>query len=60
MNFYDQPMCLSILSATYAFATRRYQLTNVRSKDIPKIQWRLSEPHDEKMFTPEGLKRFAR
>ena len=34
----------------------RYQLTNVRSKDIPKIQWRLTKPHDEKMFTPEGLK----
>ena len=60
INFYDQPMCLSIHSASYDFATRRYQLTNVRSKDIPKIQWRLSEPHDEKMFTPEGLKRFAR
>ena len=60
INFYDQPMCLSIHSATYDFATKRYQLTNVRSKDIPKIQWRLSEPHDEKMFTPEGLKRFAR
>ena len=60
INFYDQPMCLSIHSATYDFATRRYQLTNVRSKDIPKIQWRLDEPHDEKLFTPEGLKRFAR
>ena len=60
INFYDQPMCLSIHSATYDFATRRYQLTNVRSRDIPKIKWRLEEPHNEKMFTPEGLKRFAR
>ena len=60
INFYDQPMCLSIHSATYDFATRRYQLTNVRSVDIPKIQWRLEEPHDEQKFTPEGLKRFAR
>ena len=53
-------MCLSIHSATYDFASRRYQLQSVRSTDIPKVQWRLSEPHDEKMFTPEGLKRFAR
>ena len=60
INFYDQPMCLSIHSATYDFATRRYQLQSVRSTDIPKVQWRLNEPHDEKMFTPEGLKRFAR
>jgi len=60
INFYDQPMCLSIHSATYDFATRRYQLRSVRSTDIPKVQWRLNEPHDEKMFTPEGLKRFAR
>ena len=60
INFYDQPMCLSVHSATYDFASRRYQLSNVRSIDIPKIQWRLSEPHEEKIFTPEGLKRFAR
>tara|TARA_Y200000002_G_scaffold268710_1_gene223468 strand:- start:21 stop:1301 length:1281 start_codon:yes stop_codon:yes gene_type:complete len=60
INFYDQPMCLSIHSATYDFATRRYQLQSVRSTDIPKVQWRLNKPHDEKMFTPEGLKRFAR
>ncbi len=60
INYYDQPMCLSIHSATYDFATKRYQLSNVRSSDIPKIQWRLEEPHDEKKFTPEGLKRFAR
>ena len=60
INFYDQPMCLSIHSATYDFATRRYQLQSVRSIDIPKVQWRLNEPHDERMFTPEGLKRFAR
>ena len=60
INFYDQPMCLSIHSATYDFATRRYQLQNVRSTDLPKVQWRLKEPHDENMFTPEGLKRFAR
>ena len=60
INYYDQPMCLSVHSATYDFATRRYQLSNVRSVDVPKIQWRLDEPHNEKMFTPEGLKRFAR
>ena len=60
INFYDQPMCLSVHSATYDFASRRYQLSNVRSIDIPKIQWRLDEPHDESKFTPEGLKRFAR
>ena len=60
INFYDQPMCLSIHSATYDFATRRYQLANVRSIDIPKIQWRLEKPHNENMFTPEGLKRFAK
>ncbi|MDC3155117.1 DUF1329 domain-containing protein [Pelagibacteraceae bacterium] len=60
INYYDQPMCLSIHSATYDFSTRRYQLQNVRSIDIPKIQWRLEKPHNEKMFTPEGLKRFAR
>ena len=60
INFYDQPMCLSIHSATYDFATKRYQLQSVRSTDIPKVQWKLSEPHDIKMFTPEGLKRFAR
>ena len=59
INFYDQPMCLSIHSATYDFATRRYQLANVRSTDIPKIEWRLKEAHDEQMFTPEGLRRFA-
>ena len=60
INFYDQPMCLSIHSATYDFDTRRYQLASVRSIDIPKIEWRLEEPHDERMFTPEGLKRFAK
>ena len=60
INFYDQPMCLSIHSATYDFVTRRYQLQSVRSKDIPKVEWKLNEPHDIKMFTPEGLKRFAR
>ena len=60
INFYDQPMCLSIHAATYDFATRRYQLQSLRSADIPKVQWRLSEPHEETMFTPEGLKRFAR
>ena len=59
INFYDQPMCLSIHSATYDFDSRRYQLSNVRSRDVPKINWRLEEPHDEKKFTPEGLKRFA-
>ncbi len=60
INFYDQPMCLSIHSATYDFASRSYQLQSVRSTDIPKVQWRLKEPHDERLFTPEGLKRFAR
>ena len=60
INFYDQPMCLSIHAATYEFATRRYQLQSLRSADIPKVQWRLNEPHKESMFTPEGLKRFAR
>ena len=60
INYYDQPMCLSVHSATYDFDSRRYQLSNVRSIDVPKIQWRLDEPHSEKMFTPEGLKRFAR
>ena len=59
INFYDQPMCLSIHSATYDFATRRYQLQSVRSTDIPKVQWKLNEPHDERMFTPEGLKRLV-
>ena len=60
INYYDQPMCLSVHSATYDFASRRYQLSSVRSIDVPKIQWRLDEPHDESKFTPEGLKRFAR
>ena len=60
INFYDQPMCLSVHSATYDLASRRYQLSSVRSIDVPKIQWRLKEPHDETKFTPEGLKRFAR
>ncbi len=60
INFYDQPMCLSIHSATYDFATRRYQLQSVRSADLPKVKWRLNKPHDIKMFTPDGLKRFAR
>ncbi len=60
INYYDQPMCLSVHSATYDFATRRYQLSSVRSVDVDKIQWRLDKPHDESKFTPEGLKRFAR
>ena len=60
INYYDQPMCLSVHSATYDFGSRRYQLSSVRSVDVPKIQWRLEEPHNENMFTPEGLKRFAR
>ena len=60
INFYAQPMCLSIHSATYDFDTRRYQLASVRSIDIPKIEWRLEQPHNERMFTPEGLKRFAK
>ena len=40
INFYDQPMCLSIHSATYDFATRRYQLQSVRSTDIPALDER--------------------
>ena len=60
INFYDQPMCLSIHAATYDFSTRKYQLANVRSIDVPKIQWRLDTPHEERIFTPEGLKRFAK
>ena len=60
INFYDQPMCLSIHEATYDLTTKRYELSSVRSVDIPKIQWRLEVPHEERMFTPEGLKRFAR
>ena len=60
INFYDQPMCLSIHEATYDLTTKRYELSSVRSIDIPKIQWRLEVPHEDRMFTPEGLKRFAR
>ena len=60
INFYDQPMCLPIHEATYDLTTKRYELSSVRSIDIPKIQWRLEVPHEERMFTPEGLKRFAR
>ncbi len=60
INFYDQPMCLSIHEATYDLTTKRYELSSVRSIDIPKIQWRLEVPHEERIFTPEGLKRFAR
>ena len=60
MNFYDEPMCNSIHAATYDFATKKYLLNNVRSTDVPKIQWRLDDPHDEDLFTPAGFKRWAR
>ena len=60
MNFYDEPMCNSIHAATYDFATKKYLLNNVRSVDVPKIQWRLDNPHDEDLFTPSGFKRWAK
>ncbi len=60
INYYDEPMCNSIHSATYDLATRRYILNNVRSSDVPKINWRVETPHKENMFTPEGLKRWAK
>ena len=60
MNFYDEPACLAIHSATYNFQTGRYLLNNVRSSEIDKIIWRTKKPHDLKMFTPNGLKRYAK
>ena len=60
MNFYDEPECLAIHSATYSFGTGRYLLNNVRSSEIKKIIWRAKKPHDLKMFTPNGLKRYAK
>ena len=60
MNFYDEPACLAIHSATYSFGTGRYLLNNVRSSEIKKIIWRAKKPHDLKMFTPNGLKRYAK
>tara|TARA_B100000579_G_scaffold212591_1_gene173739 strand:+ start:454 stop:1731 length:1278 start_codon:yes stop_codon:yes gene_type:complete len=60
INYYDEPMCNSIHSATYDFATRRYILNNVRSSDVPKINWRLDTSHQDSLFTPEGLKRWAK
>ena len=60
MNFYDEPACLAIHSATYNFQTGRYLLNNVRSSEINKIIWRAKKPHDLKMFTPNGLKRYAK
>ena len=60
MNFYDQPMCNKIHSATYDFATRQYILTNVQSIDVPKVSWRLKKPHNVKSFTPAGFKRWAK
>lgn len=60
INFYDQPMCNSIHSATYDLATRRYILNNVRSSDVPKVNWRVETPHEEDMFSPNGLKRWAK
>ncbi len=60
MNFYDEPACLAIHSATYNFTTRRYLLNNVRSSEIDKIIWRADKPHDIQLFSPNGLKRFAK
>ena len=60
MNFYDEPACLAVHSATYNFATRRYLLNNVRSSEIDKIIWRAEKPHDIQLFTPNGLKRYAK
>ena len=60
INYYDEPMCNSIHSASYDLATRRYILNGVRSSDVPKINWRVDTPHKDKMFTPEGLKRWAK
>ena len=60
MNFYDEPVCLAIHSATYSFSSRRYILSNVRSKEIDKIIWRAKKPHNIEMFTPNGLKRYAK
>ena len=60
INYYDEPMCNSIHSASYDLATRKYILNNVRSSDIPKVNWRVSTPHRDNMFTPEGLKRWAK
>ena len=60
MNYYDEPMCNSIHSATYDFALKKYLLNNVRSIDIPKINWRMNKPHKESLFTPEGFKRWAK
>ncbi len=60
INYYDEPMCNSIHSATYDFATRRYILNNVRSSDVPKVNWRVDKPHKDNLFTPDGLKRWAK
>ena len=60
MNFYDEPACLAVHSATYNFETRRYLLNNVRSSEIDKIIWRAENPHDIQLFTPNGLKRYAK
>ena len=60
MNFYDEPACLAIHSATYDVTTGRYLLNNVRSAEIKKIIWRSEIPHKLDMFTPNGLKRFAK
>ncbi len=60
INYYDEPMCNSIHSATYDFATKRYILNNVRSSDVPKVNWRIDIPHEDNLFTPDGLKRWAK
>ena len=60
INFYEEPMCLAIHAATYDFVTKKYLVNNVRSTEVEKVIWRLEKPHDERMFTPEGFKRWAK
>ena len=60
INFYEEPMCLAIHAATYDFLTKKYLVNNVRSTEVEKVIWRLEKPHNEKMFTPEGFKRWAK
>ena len=60
INYYDEPMCNSIHSATYDFATKRYILNNVRSSDVTKVNWRVETPHEDNLFSPNGLKRWSK
>ena len=60
INFYEEPMCLAIHSATFDFSTKKYLVNNVRSTEVEKVIWRLDKPHNEKQFTPEGFKRWAK